>query len=405
MSLTPFDLNLRHIRAVAAIARNRGISPAAIAVSLSQPALTQGLARLEQHLGTRLFERRADGMVPTAAGEAMALRSVEIFDHLERALKQGRGTGRGFVRPEQLLTMAQLRALLALSDAGSFVSAAAQTGLSQPALHRAVRDVERLVGVPLVERRGRGVAMTEAGRRAARGFRIAIGALQSALAEIAAVEGVEALDEIVVGAMPLSRARLLPEAITAFRATHSQAHVRVIEGSHRELTDQLRDGRLDLTLGALRDPPPGPDVHQKALMIDRLAIVARAGHPLAEVADAKIESLAAFDWVIGLPATPLRRHWEALFDGRPLPPAPIECGSVMAIRGLLMASDMLTLLSPDQVGLELETGLLTLVGGPLERSLRTIGVTVRTDWRPTGAQRAFLAEVERIAQQGLPENQ
>jgi DNA-binding transcriptional LysR family regulator len=71
------------------------------------------------------------------------------------------------------VTTAQLRALLALADAGSYVSAALQTGLSQPAVHRPVRDIERLAGAPLVERRGRGVALTEAGGRVARGLRLA----------------------------------------------------------------------------------------------------------------------------------------------------------------------------------------------------------------------------------------
>ena len=109
------------------------------------------------------------------------------------------------------MTISQLRALLALAAAGSFVNAAQASGLSQPSLHRAVRDVERLSGVVLVERRGRGVRLTEAGRRLARGFSLAIAEIQAALDEIDALAELET-GQIRIGAMPLARARLLPLA-------------------------------------------------------------------------------------------------------------------------------------------------------------------------------------------------
>ena len=63
----------------------------------------------------------------------------------------------------------------------------------------------------------------------------------------------------------------------------------------------------------------------------------------------------------------------------------------MVLRGLLTSGDYLTLLSPEQVGMELQTGLLTMVGPPLDDHVRSIGVTVRRDWRPTAAQAYFLS--------------
>ena len=66
----------------------------------------------------------------------------------------------------------------------------------------------------------------------------------------------------------------------------------------------------------------------------------------------------------------------------------------MVMRALLMASDCLTLLSPEQIGMELRTGMLAIVGRPLDEHVRTIGVTTRRDWRPTAAQRAMLTALE-----------
>lgn len=390
----PFDMNLRHLRALSAIAAHGSMNAAAQAVNLSQPALTQGLAKLERQLGASLFDRRPDGVAPTEAGTLMAERAAAAFDHLTGATRGAlRRGGRGFARPEQLMTASQLHAFLALSDAGSFVGAASATGLSQPALHRAARDLEQICGVALAERRGRGVVLTAAGRRLARGIRLAAREIGAGIAELA---GEQESGTIAIGAMPLSRALILPAAIAAFVQGTPRAVVDVAEGSWRELVEPLRDGVIDLMIGALRDETP-QGLDQRPLFTDRLVVIGRAGHPLAAQPEATLDDLSRYGWIVGQAETPLRGHWNALFAGRPAPEAPIECGSVMVIRGILRDSDLLTLLSPDQVALEVQSGILTAIGRPLEHGLRTIGITTRTGWRPTAAQRRFVALLETAA--------
>jgi hypothetical protein len=78
-----------------------------------------------------------------------------------------------------------------------------------------------------------------------------------------------------------------------------------------------------------------------------------------------------------------------LFEGAPLPETPIECGSVMIIGRLLTEGNFLTLLSPDQVALQIRSGLLAQIGAPLEHSRRLVGITTRRSWRPTATQRHF----------------
>lgn len=377
--LDALDLNLRHLRALPLIVRHGNVSIAADAAGMSQPALTQGLAKIESQLCIPLFERRPEGMAPTPEGEAFATRVEVALRHLAAA---GRGA-RGFARPDRLMTSTQLRAFLALADAGSFVEAAHATNGSQPAIHRAVRDLEQIGGLPLAERRGRGVALTPAGRQLARAIRLARAEL------VAAIEGTlpdaSERGRLVIGAMPLCRARLLPAAMAALMRAAPRATIDVVEGSWRELIEPLRDGQVDLMIGALRDDPAPPDLEQEPLFIDRLAVVARAGHPLAGSAPG-LDRLAAFPWIVGRAGTPLRGHWDALFDGCALPAAPVECGSVMTIRGLLLDSDCLTLLSPDQVAMEVESGLLTLIPAPGQGMTRTIGISTRAGWRPTRLQ-------------------
>ena len=67
-----WNLNLRHLRALSATTRLGSISAAAQSVAISQPAITQALAKLEADLGHTFFERRSDGMKPTEALGAVA---------------------------------------------------------------------------------------------------------------------------------------------------------------------------------------------------------------------------------------------------------------------------------------------------------------------------------------------
>jgi LysR family transcriptional regulator of gallate degradation len=393
--MNPFDLNLRHLRALSEIVSRGSTGAAAEAVSLSQPALTQGLHKMERQLGAALFLRRADGTWPTAAGLTMASRADAALEHLRETMRHTtRRGGRGFASPEHLMTATQLHAVLSLADAGSFSAASTATRLSQPTLHRAVRDLEQIIAMPIAERHGRGVVLTRDGRRLARGIRLA--ALELAAGIIEVSSDPHEAGRITIGAMPLCRALVLPHAIAVFAGEAPHMGIDVREGSWRELVESLYDGSIDLMIGALRSEPPA-GLEQYPLFEDRLVVVGRARHPLAAVARPALDDLRCYGWIVGQSDTPLRSHWEKLFAGGEIPPTPIECGSVMVIRGVLCDSDYLTLLSPDQIALEVASGVLSIIGEPLTEGVRTIGITTRAGWRPTAGQRRFVELVKLAA--------
>lgn len=404
---SPFDLNLRHLEAASAVAALGGISAAATAVNLSQPALTQAVTKLEARVGRRLFDRHPGGAVATAAGAILAGRVDRAVALLVEAARQARRGGR--LPPlgpiARHLGMTQLRALITVDRTGSYVAAAANAGLSQPSLHHAVRELELMLGVRLLAREGRAVRTTLAAKRFLRPARLAIAELQSALDEIAALEAGGA-GRVVVGAMPLARAALLPAVLAAFTHDLPLARVRVVEGPYPELLTGLSNGEIDCLIGALRDPSPAPDVVQEGLFDDWLYVVCRVGHPLA--GGATVEQFLAYPWVMASPGAPLHGRWRSMFEaaGVAPPPVAVECGSVIAIRGLLLAGDWLTVLSADQFRIEEQAGLLTRIGGAIIGSERRIGLTTRRDWQPTGLQRAFLDQLKRqVALTGHQKNQ
>lgn len=372
-------MNLRHLEGLVAIARVESFSAAARQISLSQSALTQAIAKLEAAVGARLFHRGAAGAVATKAGEMLGL-------HASRALELINTAGREFL-PElrqplcRRATMTQLAALAAVERAGSFRGGARAARLSEPSIHRSIRDLERTIGKPLLLRIGAALQATPAASALARATRLANAEIEAGLDAIA--NGKADDRRLVIGAMPLVRAGLLPSALAQLCAQEPRVRVQVIEGPYPELLNALLDGELDMLLGALRDQPPRGAV-QHRLFDDDLVIVARADHPLARAPGWTADALTAFPWAASPEGTPRRQRWEQTMAAAGIkPPAPrVECSSASAIRGLLLQGDWLAMLSPDQFRIERTLGLLAPLGGPLPVSTRTIGITTRAGWEP-----------------------
>lgn len=372
--------NIRHFAALAATVRHGNLTRAARAVNLTQPALSQAIAGLEANLGASLFDRKPNGMTPTEPALLLAPRA-------EAAIAQI-GSPR--------VTGTQMRALLAVARSGSYAAAAEATGLSSASLHRAVADLSVALGQRLVDRRGRTILLTAAGERRARDFGLAMAELYAGLAEVSAWRG-QAVGKIVVGAMPLSRARWLPEAVSRFAAREPGIDLVIVEGSHGELAGPLRNGDIDMMLGALRDGAEAADLAQEPIFEDHPQLIMRSGHPILN-SGTIVELLADFPWILPGRNTPLRQYWEAMMlaIGISPPHVGIESGSVMIIRQLLLDSDALTLLSRDQLAVELDAGLLVAVAPPVDVR-RSIGITTRAGWRPTAMQASFLDHLREIS--------
>jgi DNA-binding transcriptional LysR family regulator len=393
--------NLRHLRALREVADRRSISQAASRVFLSQPAITQAIAKLERALDTPLFERLSDGMRPTEAGRLFAQRVGHALDLIktggQEAMKIGAERGsRRQAGLDQLVTTTQLRSLVAVANARNFSLAARAIGTSQPALHRAARDLEALMDIRLFEKTGQGIELTRAAQVMVQHVKLAFAELAQGYAEIAALRGVDT-GLIVVGSMPLARHNILPAAINALASELPDVRVSVVDAPYNELLHGLRHGELDFLIGALRDPVPVDDVVQETLFDDPLAIVARSHHPLAKKKRITADDLAAYPWVLPQRGTPTRDHFETLMRGKQAAGGLVESSSIVLICGLLLESDRLTLISRHQVLREQAQGLLTTLPYDMSRTRRPIGLTTRRNWRPTATQSRFRELVREAA--------
>jgi LysR family transcriptional regulator of gallate degradation len=139
--------NLRHLRVFQAVARLGSVSGASREARVSQPAVTQGMAKLEALLDVVLFERRQSGCYLTEYGRTYLARTNRMFTEMEEGLAAPR-VGPPFADSKSLksilakITATHVRALMAVAEHRSIETAALKLGISASSLTRAARDLE-----------------------------------------------------------------------------------------------------------------------------------------------------------------------------------------------------------------------------------------------------------------------
>lgn len=386
-------INLKHLYFFSEVARLGNVTAVAQAVHLTQPAITQAVANVECFFDSALLNRTHNGVTLTASGRICVSR-------IERALAQLHDGISEFGRPLtaqkrahllRSLSTSQVTALLAVVEHRNFSAASRAGKLSQPSIHRAARDLERLLEIALFERTSYGVVPTRAAERFARKARLAFAEISQARAEIAAANGGEA-GRTVVGALPLARTFLLPNALLQFSEQFPRHQIEIVEGTYNHLLDSLRSGEVDFFIGAMRHSRLAAEVIETRLFDDPLSIILRSAHPLLTKRKVTARLLSSFPWVVPRTGSPLRDQYNKLFRAAGvIPPlASIECNSISAARALLLESDRIMLLSAHQVYYDLRAGLLKSLPPPGGKISRQIGMTWRRDWHPTKAQSVLL---------------
>src|SRR5487761_570872 len=145
-----FSASIRHLKVFESVAHLRGFQKASEECHLSQPAVTQAVAKLEEQLGVPLLVRRASGSYLNEFGVAFHRRLQRLFAQIEEALVE-LGVPSSPVPPSQMagrISRSQVRSLIAVVENGSFAQAAGALGLSQTSLQRSARDLERILRTP-----------------------------------------------------------------------------------------------------------------------------------------------------------------------------------------------------------------------------------------------------------------
>jgi len=381
--------NIRHLLCSIEIQRLGTLSKASEYIHLSQSALTQAINKIEQQLGHSLFNRSTSGMFTNEIGTIFLERVTRAFDHLSQlsvVLFDKESKRQTFIRS---LTTKQLIALTTIVETKNYTEAAHKLGLTQPTLGKTIKDLEFITEQKLFQRIPSGVEPTWRARQLARAISLFLSEINQGIDEIQAFDGIRS-GSIKIGSLPLARTKIIPDVVTQLLAEFPNTKISIIDGSYNEQLNALLHGQLDVIIGALRHPEPSKEIEQIALFEDNLSLVTRVDHPCKLLLQKTIDDidLNQFKWIVPQLGTPTRTAFSTLFTSRGLhtPEDVIECSSLVAIRGLLLNSDRVSLLSARQVVTEVQAGLLEVSEQPLLNTGRAIGYTLRKGWKPTHIQ-------------------
>lgn len=172
-------------------------------------------------------------------------------------------------------TLRQFRYFEMLARIGHFGRAAGECAVSQPALSMQIQELERELGVVLLERRRDGVVLTPEGREVLARSALVLAQVEEISGLAQARAGLPAT--VRLGIIPTLGPYLLPDILPAYSAEYPLSKLLIRETRTAALLDELRHGRLDLVLCAL--PVDIAGLESEALFEDRFLLASAANRP------------------------------------------------------------------------------------------------------------------------------
>jgi LysR family pca operon transcriptional activator len=298
-----------------------------------------------------------------------------------------------------------LAQLAAIVDTGSFTEAAVQMELTQSALSRNMKTLERRVGAPVLRRGRRGASPTELGAMLARyGDVIRVAGLNAESATTTV--GDAAARQLTIAATSLISEFCLVEPMAGFMDRHPAltCHLRV--GLIEELVSMVTLGEADLAIGYFGALTGAEALQYEVLLQDWLAVVARPGHPQAGIDD--IVALADSDarWILPEPRNRLRWEIEGAlrYNGVERVKVAYETGTTSQIVRLLAATDGISMLPRFALSPLLARGELVELCPDRDLLRRPIGLLSQPDRRKSSIVTAFVRALKQIADTYGPAN-
>lgn len=187
-----------------------------------------------------------------------------------------------------LPTTKQLRYFVALEQLGHFGKAAESCFVSQPAFSVAIRELENMLNVQLVDRTNKNVTITGLGREIARQARVVLRDMED-LVDIAQGNQAPLTGRLTMGVIPTIAPFLLPTIVPALRGSYPELKLYLKEDLTERVYERLMDGELDIILIAL--PYELRNVSEMPLFDDRFFLTYREGSPFLDPLHHEVDDL------------------------------------------------------------------------------------------------------------------
>lgn len=304
----------------------------------------------------------------------------------ERGDRKGQGgsAGDGFgpsLAIERAITLHQLRTFKAVADRLSFSAAAEELHLTQPSVSYQVKELEAELGMDLLDRLGKRVQLTEAGKLLYGYARRTLSLLDEAGLALEELRGI-ARGTLKVGASITVGIYVIPSALGAFKRLHPGLTISLEIANRGQVQDQVLRSELDLAV--VGPPLKSPDLSSIPFMEDELVVVAPPNHPLAGRGRISLRDLRDEPFIMREAGSgtrwavekAVRRAGVRLQIG-------MELGSNGAIKHAVESGLGLAAISRYAIGLEQASGRLVV--------LDVRGFPVRREWNIVHLRRRRLA--------------
>lgn len=273
-----------------------------------------------------------------------------------------------------------LRAFVEVARQKSVGRAAEVLHVSQPAVTKTLRELEAAIGATLVEKDGRGIAITRFGEVFLQHAGASLAAVQRGIDSVAR-EQANAGTPIRIGALPTVSARIMPAAIEAFLAMKTGSAVKIVTGENVVLLEQLRLGELDLVIGRLAAPEQMVGLNFAHLYAERVVFVVRKGHPL--LSSARFDFARIRDYTVLMPThgSIIRPFVERFLIGHGIADIPVEIETVSDSfgRAMIRQSDAIWIISEGVVAPDRDAGELEVLPVDTSETRGAVGLTTRAE--------------------------
>lgn len=249
-------------------------------------------------------------------------------------------------RMHRHLRLRDLDTLRAVVHAGGMRKAAHALNLSQPAVSRAIRDLEEALGMKLLQRGRRGVEPTAFSEVLVRRSTAVFDELKGALRELAHLAD-PSTAEVHVGCMETVHAGLIAACLDVLSREHPRMRFTLETGSATDLIERfLRQRLVDFVVARPFNPALPPDVQGEPLFADQLRVAVGRGHQLARKRRLRLADLAGEHWVLShnevMDSSPVACAFSA--EGLPMPARVITSASLNTRLVLLETGRFVTVL-------------------------------------------------------------
>ena len=238
----------------------------------------------------------------------------------------------------------QLSLFLAVAETGSISAAARLRNISQPVLSLHVRNLEQYFEVPLLDRIGRGVQLTEAGKLLAQKIRTVLGSVQEMKDAIVEWKSLTR-GFLKIGGSTTPGVYLLPKILGQFKTQFPGIELDLLIGNTAQVEQWVMEKTL--SLGVIGKRTTIPDLEAVPFIKDELVVIAPRNHSLAKKKSIRTKDLPHYPFIIREEGSNTRQTYEDVLKKKGIKlNIALELGSTEAIKQAVSAGLGISILSP-----------------------------------------------------------